>query len=161
MSLAFPFSIINIAHLAAGCKWKTQSWVKHPYDISDNLAPAFAFIPDKGTLTLDNEMLCSPAVLPVGRAAQGVGEAPPSLHRRETGEGMPGSRTKRRLLGAGHTPQVGNIWRFSGVLFLIRLSLGYGLVLVWLSFGFQKKAIGYSRKQKKQMVFACRFPVAW
>ena len=57
-------------------------------------APASTLIPDKGIPALDNPILDSPA-------------ACKAANRRETGEEVPGSRTKRRLLGAGHTPQVG------------------------------------------------------
>lgn len=59
-------------------------------------APASTLIPDKGIPALDNPILDSPA-------------ACKAANRRETGEEVPGSRTKRRLLGAGHTPQVGEI----------------------------------------------------
>ena len=56
--------------------------------------PLCSLIPDKGIPALDNPILDSPA-------------ACKATNRRETGEGIPGSRTKRRLLGAGYTPQVG------------------------------------------------------
>ena len=47
--MAFPFSILNIAHLAAGRKRKVQFWK----------SPAAALIPDKGIPTFNGGSILS------------------------------------------------------------------------------------------------------